>query len=248
MRRAYPKAPPRSHLPRRWPRRPPRRPCARSPRRSPCRAHLIAHKPCRGRLPRRPEAPVEHVLGHHVNQPPPGTIARSADHLGSPDDGRHRRMALEVLRHLVDRRAVLPAGRRGDGGHEPQRDGVPAGVQSRHPPCRGCSRRRTASRRPRLGQKLNRILDHARGQLEHLLDADGPAGRGPRVPEAALGQKRVCALGHDDDLRCDLVLAGADADDFAGLVLHSSTAMQMYSAPAPSAFSANHWSKGPSQH
>ena len=70
-----------------------------------------------------------------------------------------------------------------------------------------------------LGQK-EPVLDHARGQLEHLFDADGHlVGRRSRVAEAALGQKRVHALGHDDDLRCDLVLAGADADDVAGLVL-----------------------------
>ena len=129
-------------------------------------------------------------------------------------------MALEVLKHLVDRRVVSAAGRRGDGGHESQRDGVPVGVQKA---AAHLAVGAVADEQHRgalaLGQK-EPVLDHARGQLEHLLDADGHlAGRGPRVPEAALGQKRVCALGHDDDLRCDLVLAGADADDFAGLVL-----------------------------
>ncbi len=59
-----------------------------------------------------------------------------------------------------------------------------------------------------------------RGQLEHLLDADRHLG-GLRagVAQAALAEQAVHALGDDRRLGGDLVLAGAHADDPAGLVL-----------------------------
>ena len=138
------------------------------------------------------------------------------DHLGAPDDGRHRRMALEVLEHLVDRRVVsAPPAAVEMVATSPRRDGVLVGVQEA---AADLAVGAVADEQHRgalaLGQQ-EAVLDHARGQLEHLLDADGHlAGlRAAALPEAA--SRTECVFvpsATNDHLSGDLVLAGAHAD------------------------------------
>ena len=148
-------------------------------------------------------------------------MAGVLDHLGAADDRRHGRVVLEVLEHLVDRHLVAAAvGGQGDGGHQAQRDGLLVGVQEAAADAAlGAVAHEQHGRTLALGEQ-EAVLDDVGGKLEDLLDAHGHLiGLGTGVAQAALGEHGVGALGQDDHLGGDLVVAGAHAGHATGPVL-----------------------------
>ena len=64
-------------------------------------AHLVAHVHAQPRGLAREQAAAEDVLRDHVVAALEDHVAGVLDHLGAADDGRHRRVVLEVLEHLI---------------------------------------------------------------------------------------------------------------------------------------------------
>ena len=92
-------------------------------------SHLVAHVHAKaGRLAGH-QAAVEHVLRDHAVAALGHHVAGVLDELRAADDGRHGRVVLEILEHLVHRVGVRGVHGRGDGCHEAERDGVPVRVQ-----------------------------------------------------------------------------------------------------------------------
>ena len=183
-------------------------------------AHLVAHVHAQARRLAGHQAAVEHVLRDHAVAALGHHVAGVLDELRAADDGRHGRVVLEVLEHLVHRRLVRAVGGQRDGGHEAQRDGVPVRVEEASADVAVRAVADEEHRRALALRDQEAVLDDVRGQLEHLLDADRHLG-GLRagVAQAALAEQAVHALGDDRRLGGDLVLAGAHADDPAGPVL-----------------------------
>lgn len=126
-------------------------------------------------------------------------------------------MLLEVSERLVDGGIRLLEF--GDGGHEPQAHRVPVGVHeaAADDPVGAIAHEQHGGALSPLHEEP--VLDLSLRELEDLLDADGHlGGLRARDPQAPLGEQGVHALAVDNHVRCNRVVARADAHDRAGAV------------------------------
>ena len=137
------------------------------------------------------------------------------------DERRDRRMVFQIFEHLVHGHGST--GRAGlDARHNAQADRFLVRV---HEAAAERAMGRIACEQPGgafiVGTRQHAVGDGLGRKLEHFLHADGHLrGRRLLVADGLLGEQRIGAIGQDDHVSGNLVLAGAHAAHLSVLVFH----------------------------